>query len=258
MDNRQDASESTSHPGGNPEFWRDELVRAYDHHQSLVSEKKEEVLNNMTRIFRFFCNQHSTADPKVLDVGCGPGTLSTRILDQAPDAVVVGVDVSDQMIAASNRNLVPKYGRRFSGHVSDFNSDDFWIPEIDRKYDFVVSSIALHYLSDQRRIPFFKEVLDHLKANGSFIACIANRSDVREIAEMEAFFRAEFTHQQLEKQRGPQDFGRVVTKCAEEDARANINWRSQQEYLASMRSAGFAKADIVWRLWLKSIFVATR
>ena len=258
MRDGQDASGSISHPGGNPEFWTDELVRAYDYHQFLVSEKKEEVLNNMTRIVRFFCNKHSTNDPTVLDVGCGPGTLSTRILDGLPDSIVVGVDVSDQMIEAASRNLIPRYGPRFSAYVGDFNSADFWIPEIDREYDFIVSSIALHYLSDQRRTPFFKEVLNRLKANGVLVACIANRSDVGEIAEMEAFFRAEFTHQQLEKERGPQDFEQVVRRCAEEDARANVNWCSPQEYLDSMRSAGFEKADIVWHHWLKSIFVGMK
>lgn len=258
MENRQNASKDISHPGGNPEFWRDEVVKKYDYHQYLVAEKKEEVLNNMTRILAYFCQIHSIAEPKVLDVGCGPGTLSTRILDKLPNSTVIGVDSSDQMIEAANRNLVPKYGQRFSSYVCNFNSNDFWIPQIERKHDFIVSSIALHYLSDQRRKPFFNEVLKHLKSNGVFVACIGNCSDVREIAEMEAFFRVQFVHQQLEKERGPQDFERVRRNCAEANARANINWRSPQEYLDSMRSAGFKKADIVWHLWVKSIFVAIK
>jgi len=261
MQNQQNISKNSSHSGGNIEFWRDEMVKEYDYQQSLLSEKKEEVLANITRIIVHFCRMHSIANPIILDIGCGPGTpltLSGYVLEKLPNSIVVGVDSSDQMIEVANKNLIPRYGQRFSSYVSDFNSNGFWVAEINRNYDFIVSSGTLHYLSDQRRMAFFKEIFDHLRDNGVFVSCIADRSMVPEIAEMGHLFRVEFTYSQLEEGKRPQNFEEFKKRFEEEDKRANINWQSAVEYLNSIQKAGFRKADIVWHLWVKSIFVGIK
>ena len=98
----------------------------------------------MVRVLAYFFREDSPDAPTILDVGCGPGTFSTRILDSFPQGNGIGVDVSPEMIESAKRNLVPRFGTRFSVYVSDFNSDKFWIPSIDVEYDSIVSSIALH------------------------------------------------------------------------------------------------------------------
>lgn len=258
MKNRQGTSKNFSHPGGNLEFWKDERVKKYDYYQSLLSEKKEEVLGNIIRIILYFCRIHSVANPMLLDVGCGPGTLSARILNEVSNSTVIGVDSSKRMIETANKNLLPKYSQRFSSYVSNFNSNDFWISRIDREHDLIASSYALHYLSDQRRKTFFKEVFDHLKDNGVFVASIANSSMIPEITEMEQVFRIEFTYNKLQEANRPQSFGEFRKSFEEKDKKANINWQSPMEYLDSIKSAGFKKVDTVWHLWMKSIFVAIK
>ena len=261
MENQTNVSKQPSHSGGDIRFWQDERVRRYDYQQSLISEKKQEVQANITRILAYFCKIHSIVEPKILDIGCGPGTpltLSRYILDKLPGSVVLGVDSSDQMIKAANKNLVPRYGGQFSGYVNDFNSDGFWTAEIDRNYNFIVSSGALHYLSDQRRRPFLKEVFGHLEDNGILVACIGNRSMVPEITEMEHIFRIEFTYGQFGEGRRPKDFQEFRKKFEETDKKANINWQSYRVWLDAMRGAGFKGVDIVWHLWVRSIFVAIK
>ena len=236
-------------------------MRRYDYQQSLLWEKKQEVQANITRILAFFCKIYSIVEPNILDIGCGPGTpltLLRYILDKLPGSVVYGVDSSDQMIEAANKNLVPRYGKQFSGYVSDFNSDGFWIADIDRNYDFIVSCGALHYLSDQRRRPFLKEVFSHLKDKGILVACIGTRSMVPEIAEMEHIFRVEFTYDQLEGGKRPKDFQEFRKKFEETDKKANINWQSDKVWLDAIRDAGFKRVDIVWHLWVRAIFVALK
>ena len=261
MNGRDKGSDNVSHSGGNPEFWKDEFVREYEHHQYLVSEKKEEVLHSITRIINYFCRLYLIDNPLILDVGCGPGsrtTLCVYVLGKVHNSIVVGVDSSKEMIQAAKKNLTSKNKERFSGYLSDFNSDRFWIPEIDKEYDFIVSSGALHYLSDRRRKPFFRQIFDHLKDNGVLVACIGNKSVVPEVAEMEHLFRVQFTHNQLEETKRPKDFEEFKKSVEEKDKKASINWQSYSEYLNCMKSAGFTKADVVWHLWIRSIFVALK
>ncbi len=259
MGNQQDISQHTPHLGGDTRFWRDSMVDKYEYQQSLLSEKKEEVLRNITRIVNYFCKMYSVDNPTFLDVGCGPGTaltLSNYILQEVPKSILIGVDSSSQMIEAANKNLFPQYGNRFSGYTSNFNTSDFWVSEIDRNYDFIVSSGALHYLSDQRRGTFFKEVHVHLENNGVFIACIANRSIIPEIAEMEHIFRLEYTYNKFEEDKRPQDFEEFRKRFEEEDRKANINWQNPAVWLNTMQRGGFKRVDVVWHLWVRSIFVA--
>src|SRR4029077_611027 len=38
-------------------------------------------------------------DPRVLDLGCGPGSLSARVLDRVPGASVVAIDADPVLLA---------------------------------------------------------------------------------------------------------------------------------------------------------------
>ncbi len=149
---------SSDHPGGNSKFWQDDMVRKYDFQQSLLSEKKEEVLANIVRILIYFCHTRNSYQPRIIDIGCGPGTpatLSAYILKYVPDSKVVGADSSGQMVEAANQNL-QGYAERFRAHIGDFNSSNFWADPVDQTYDFAVSSSSLHYLSDARRAAFLR------------------------------------------------------------------------------------------------------
>lgn len=261
MENQPNLSKQTSHLGGDIKFWRDDMVQEYERKQSLLWEKRGELFANIVRVVNYFRELRSITAPKILDIGCGPGiptTSSTYILEKVPSSTVVGVDSSEQMIEAAKSNLIPKYGQRFSGFVSNFNTDMFWIPEIDDTYDFIVSSGALHYVSDKRRAPFLKEIFDHIKDDGALVCSLGNRSAVNEIADMTHLFRLEFTYDQLDKGKRPQDFQKFKESFEETDAKANINWHSRDTWLDAMRRAGFKGADVVWHLWIRSIFVAVK
>ncbi len=116
----------------------------------------------------------------------------------------------------------------------------------------VWKSITSFTAQEQQRI------FDHLKDNGVLVACIGNMSMVPEIAKMEHLFRVQFTYNQLEETKRPRDFEEFKESFEEKDKKASINWQSYSEYLNCMKSAGFTKADIVWHLWIRSIFVALK
>jgi len=248
-------------PPGNPKFWAADRVKRYDYCQSLISEQKEEMTRNIIRVVRYLCRIRSLSNPKVLDVGCGPGTPGTaawQLLESIPNSRVFGVDSSHEMVDAANAALSAAYPGRFFGCVGDFNGSEFWAESIDLTYDFIVSSVALQYLGDERRRPFLTELYEHLTNGGAFVSSIAVSSAVPEVAEMTDHFAAEFLHQQLERERGPQDFEEVRKRRAEQNAKAGVNRLTSGEYIESLHAAGFQKADVVWHLWIKSIFVALK
>lgn len=248
-------------PGENPQHWMDNVVREYEYQQHLVTEQKEESLKSIVRIINYFRALYGIRAPRILDIGCGPGsetTLSKYILEGVPDSYVTGVDSSEQMIEVANSRLIREYGQRFIGCVSDFNFQNFWIPEINRQYDFLTSFATLHYLSDSRTFSFLKEIYNHLENNGAFVVSMGNRSSLPRIAEMENHFRIEFTYNQLDLDTRSSDFNRFKANFEETDSKANIYWHSFREWLELIQDAGFREVDVVSHLWIRSIIVALK
>ena len=250
-----------SHPGGNPQDRMDKVVREYEYQQHLVSEQKEESLYSVVRIINYFRYLYGIGAPRILDIGCGPGTettLSKYILEGVADSYVTGIDSSEQMIEVANSRLIGEYGQRFNGYVSDFNSQNFWIPEINRRYDFLTSFAALHYLSDSRMFAFLKEIYNHLENSGLFVVSMGNRTISPRIAEMENQFRIEFTYNQLTADRRPPDFRQFKANFEETDSKADIYWHSYREWLELIEDAGFREVDVVSHLWIRTTIVALK
>ncbi|WP_136610239.1 trans-aconitate 2-methyltransferase [Sinomonas albida] len=75
----------------------------------------------------------------VVDLGCGPGTLTAALADRWPDAAVEGVDSSADMIAAAERKMAGRPGLSF--RLGEIVS---WEPADD--VDVLVSNAALQWV----------------------------------------------------------------------------------------------------------------
>lgn len=83
--------------------------------------------------------------PLVLDLGCGPGSLSRRVLERLPGVRAVGVDADPLLLELGRRALGGGGRLRF---VDADLRDAGWpsrLPEAG-PYDAVVSTTALHWL----------------------------------------------------------------------------------------------------------------
>jgi trans-aconitate 2-methyltransferase len=76
---------------------------------------------------------------RVVDLGCGPGTLTATLTRRWPSAVVEGMDSSSEMIAAA----AP--GPRLSFRVGDAAA---WVPAEDT--DVVISNATLQWIPEHR------------------------------------------------------------------------------------------------------------
>ena len=87
-------------------------------------------------------------DPLVLDLGCGPGSLATRLLDRIPAATVVAIDADPLLLALGTAAATGRPGLQFTD--CDLRRPG-WAQRIcglDRPADAAVSTTALHWLGE--------------------------------------------------------------------------------------------------------------
>ncbi|HEY6796502.1 MAG TPA: class I SAM-dependent methyltransferase [Kineosporiaceae bacterium] len=84
-------------------------------------------------------------DPLVVDLGCGPGCLSIRVLDRLPGSAVVAIDADPILLELGRRAFAHIPGLRFVD--ADLRHSD-WADRLalPRRADAVVSTTALHWL----------------------------------------------------------------------------------------------------------------
>lgn len=99
---------------------------------------------------------------RILDLGCGDGRLAGLVLAAYPDSTAVCVDMSATMIDAARQ--------RFEGdarvEVIEARLDDP-LP-LNGRFDAIVSSFAIHHVTDERKRSLYAEVAARLSPGGVF------------------------------------------------------------------------------------------
>ena len=97
-----------------------------------------------SRPFHELLSRVSSDKPQtVVDLGCGPGALTAILAERWPDADVVGIDSSREMIEAA----APYAGDRVHFRVGDIAT---WSPE--RPVDVLVANAALQWVPRHRAL----------------------------------------------------------------------------------------------------------
>jgi SAM-dependent methyltransferase len=115
-----------------------------------------------------------TARPtRVLDLGCGTGSLIFRLADALPAAELVGIDVSPANIAAAQRRNDAEFRGRLRFVVADY------LAFRDAPFDMIVSDGVLHLITAPTAALVAKIAAD-LKPDGLLVcdmpyACSYNR-----------------------------------------------------------------------------------
>jgi ubiquinone/menaquinone biosynthesis C-methylase UbiE len=101
---------------------------------------------------------------KVLDVGCGTGTLAIVIKRQVGTGEVHGIDASPEMVQFAKEKSA-KDGSDIDFRVALIEA----IPFPDASFDLVTSSLMLHHLPDDVKVKGFLEIRRVLKPGGRFM-----------------------------------------------------------------------------------------
>jgi tRNA (cmo5U34)-methyltransferase len=96
----------------------------------------------------------------VLELGTGTGETARRILHEHPEAQLVGIDASAEMLAAA-REILPE--SRVDLRVARLED-----PLPEGAFDLVVSALAVHHLAGRAKADLFERVFQVLRPGGRF------------------------------------------------------------------------------------------
>ncbi|PSP55521.1 class I SAM-dependent methyltransferase [Halobacteriales archaeon QS_1_67_19] len=102
---------------------------------------------------------------RVLELGAGTGELTSKLLTRFPESTVRVVDHSEQMLEEAERKL-STFDNRATIERGTF-PDEY--PDETDEYDLVVSSLAIHHLSEDGKQELFDEIRAALVPGGWFI-----------------------------------------------------------------------------------------
>ena len=98
---------------------------------------------------------------RILDVGCGTGTLDLLIKEKHPHADVVGLDPDYQILAIARRKAErERVEIRFEEGYADR------LPYPDSSFDRVVSSLVFHHLPRDSKVASLREIRRVLRPGG--------------------------------------------------------------------------------------------
>lgn len=114
------------------------------------------------------------APDHILELGCGTGLLTRRLLRRFPDTRIDAVDVSDRMIQHAQDSC----GQcdRVTWHVSDIRHF-----QATHLYTLIISNASLHWVDDLAKA--LAQIARMLEPSGDFLFSIMLRGTLRELRE---------------------------------------------------------------------------
>ena len=105
---------------------------------------------------------------RILDVGCGDGTLTAQIAEAAGSGQVLGLDASQSFISTAEEKYATS---SCTFKLQDCTKLEECPEAIDGSWDKVFSNAAMHWIlrNTETRIRFFDNVYKALKPGGSFV-----------------------------------------------------------------------------------------
>jgi len=140
-------------------------------------------LNLYNHTYDFICQKIIKDNAKILEIGCGPGNITSYLLTKRPDFDIYGIDFSSNMIELAKRNN-PK--AKFS--IMDCRQID----NIKSKFDGIVCGFCLPYLSQIDSVKLIRDCYNLLNENGliylSFVEGDPSKSDFQVNSSGERIF----------------------------------------------------------------------
>ncbi|BDU50955.1 class I SAM-dependent methyltransferase [Haliovirga abyssi] len=177
---------------------------------------------------------------EVIDLGCGTGNILDKVKKQFPNAKLTAVDLSKNMIEMTKIKL-EKY------NDVDYYVGDFYNFEFLKKYDVILSSLALHHLvTDEDKKIFYNKIYNALSQNGVFYNADVVLGSNYKVQDVYMNKWIEF----MKKSCSIDEIENIwLEKYQEEDSPTtlinHLNW---------LEEIGFKDIDVIWKYYNYSVY----
>ena len=210
----------------------------------------------------------------VLDLACGPGSISQRLLARFPEAQAIAVDI-DPVMLAIGRGALGTVDGRLRWIEADLASPDWLEGLVDTQIDAVLSTTALHWLEPEPLGRLYQDLARVLQPGGLFLNGdhMAFSPELPTLARLsqrvldEQWTDAAFAARGIETAEQWWDaltlepaFAPLLTQRA-----ARFAGKRRQEsppgfdvHVAALRNAGFREVATIWQLLSSRVLLAVR
>ncbi|MGW7054253.1 class I SAM-dependent methyltransferase [Streptomyces sp. NPDC054887] len=230
-----------------------EWIRRWDIQQERYAIDREERFTVIADVV-----EHTTAGqrrPLVADLGCGPGSLTARLVARHPEWEIVAVDADP---------LLLELGRRHCGTAARFADVPIGSPgwtdalALDRPLDAAVSATALHYLPEPVLLDVYARLrsllrpggvvvnADHFVPEEPLVARLARHVGSRRAGRLDARGHEDWQSWWAAVYAAP-ELAPLVAERGRRRLDGDDNGLSAERHTELLRKAGFAEAGPVWQ-----------
>jgi SAM-dependent methyltransferase len=208
-----------------------------------------------------------------LDLACGPGAISQRLLTRFPEAHSVAVDV-DPVLLTLGQRAVGTYDGRLRWVDADLR-EPAWVTKLDLpQVDAVLSTTALHWLPASHLVRVYQDVGQLLRPGGVFL----NGDHMRfgpQLPSFQTLARTlyERTMRDSFARDGVDDWHGWWSALAAEPGMADLFAERERRFpetthdetapifdlhVGALRDAGFREAGVIWQRLDDRVVLAVR
>jgi SAM-dependent methyltransferase len=240
------------------------LLESWDRQQSAYVAHREARFEVMLSVLEL----HTGDAPVVLDLACGPGAISDRVLAAFPQAATVAVD-HDPVLLAIARGALDERAR-----VLDLDLvADGWERRLGTdRVDAVLSSTALHWLTPGQLLDVYRAAWRLLPADGILLNADHLRFDDRSPTLRELSERHDRRTQEAGHAAGALRYDAWYAEAAQVPELAGLLPERERRFadrpppppaplefhLAALRAAGFREVGTVWQYLDDYVVLARR
>ena len=192
--------------------------------------------------------------PRILDIGCGNGDATAKILELRPHASVSMVDFSEVMLQLAEE----RFGK--NKKVQIINRDlNKGLPDRleSSKFDAVVSCHSLHHVEYENKVGLYTQIRQALDEGGLFINGDRFTGESPVISGWEFDNWITWMTKQINELGKDKAFDEVRKTQTELDEKLGDKPQTLWDMQRDLKQAGFQYIDCVWKSHNMAIVVAT-
>jgi cyclopropane fatty-acyl-phospholipid synthase-like methyltransferase len=150
-----------------------------------VYQNKFMVMDLYNDSYDLFCEKVKVENPKVLEIGCGPGNITRYLLKKRPDFKLLGIDLAEKMIDLAKANIP-----NAEFQVMDCRN----ISTINEKFDAIIAGFCMPFLSNDECFALICDMATLLNPGGAIYFSTMEGDDSRSGFETTSFSEQELIY----------------------------------------------------------------